>query len=168
MATHTQKSKSLLWSVSAVALALIVYSLAAPPQKQAEAPSSGGEPVREQEGGTIQTAAADTLKTDFGSIIYGADDRAINLVLDLDRLQYDQVGITFLGADDKGVMFGDMISSVKVGHVDDETTFVPVNHKLVLWTQLPIRFLGETREGWLEMTDKESGKSLFKEKLSFR
>ncbi|KHF35516.1 hypothetical protein CM49_02276 [Paenibacillus sp. P1XP2] len=64
--------------------------------------------------------------------------------------------------------FGDMTSSVKVGHVEYETTFVPVNYKLVLWTQLPIRILGEGRDGWIEMTDKKSGNVILKEKLTFR
>jgi len=164
---NNPKPKPLLWSAGVIALLLLVYSLAAPPQKNAEAPASGVEPVREQEHHIIQTAEADTIRSEWGSIIYGADDQAINIVLDLNLLHYDQVGITFHGTDDKGVMFGDMISSVKVGHVEDETIFMPVNHKLVLWTQVPVRFLGEEREGWIEMTDKKSGDVILKEKLTF-
>lgn len=162
------RPKPLFWGAAVIALLLLAYSLAAPPPRHAEAPASSADPDREQRNHVIQTAEAGTIRNELGSVIYGADDHAVHIVLDLDAVHYDQVGITFRGPDNHGVTFGDMTSSVKVGHVEYETTFVPVNYKLVLWTQLPIRILGEGREGWIEMTDKKSGNVILKEKLTFR
>ncbi len=103
---------------------LLAYSLAAPPPKHAEAPASSADPDREQRNHVIQTAEAGTIRNELGSVIYGADDHSVHIVLDLDAVHYDQVGITFHGPDNHGVTFGDMTSSVKVGHVEYETTFV--------------------------------------------
>lgn len=155
----------LFWSVTIIAVFILGYSFAAPVQKQPN-PSSDASKIL-NEVNTIHTAQASTLKMNLGSITYGVDDHVINLVLDLNLSRYEKVGITFMGADHKGVLFGDMISNLKVGHVEDETTFVAENNRLLLWTQVPVRFLGDGNEAWIEIMDKETGEKILNQKLTF-
>ncbi|MGN7356961.1 hypothetical protein ACTHPF_06305 [Paenibacillus sp. SAF-054] len=100
--------------------------------------------------------------------MYGVDNHAINLVLDLNLPRHPKVQIKFMGEEDHGVLFGSMISNLKVGHVEEETTFVADHNRLVLWTLLPVRLLGSGNEDRIEITDQETGKVIVNEKLTFR
>ncbi|MWV42436.1 hypothetical protein GRF59_02220 [Paenibacillus sp. HJL G12] len=162
-----RKGTSVFWGASVIAVFILGYSMAAPVQDQTDnsAETSAYKILNEVD--TIRTADASTLKNDLGSITYGIDDHAINVILDLDLPRHPQVGIAFIGADSQGVVFGDMTSNLKVGHVEQETTFFTENNRLVLWTQVPVRSLGDGNEAWIELTDQKTGTMILKQKLTF-
>lgn len=158
----------LVKAVAVISVFVLGYSLAAPKAVRPEIPGDTGAHQIMNEVSVIQNAEASTVKTDVGSIMYGVDNHAINLVLDLNLPRHPKVQIKFMGEEDHGVLFGSMISNLKVGHVEEETTFVADHNGLVLWTQLPVRLLGSGNEGRIEITDQETGKVIVNQKLTFR
>ncbi|MFB7554241.1 hypothetical protein, partial [Streptomyces sp. NPDC056154] len=125
-----QKGVPLFWAVSVVAVFILGYSLAAPAENQRGAVGGTGAHKIMNEVNNIDTTAASTVRNELGSITYGVDGQAINIILDLNLPRHRKVGIKFMGPDQQAVPLGDMVSILKVGHVEQETSFVTVNDRL--------------------------------------
>ncbi|MDR0270223.1 hypothetical protein [Paenibacillus sp.] len=109
-----------------------------------------------------------SIDTDIGSILYGTDKNTIHIILNLNLIKTDGVKITFSNAESgNGAYLGEGNSLVSLGTIQNETTLVPMNNGLRLWSEFPIRLLDNGNQMFIKVMDSTNEKVILQQKLDF-